>query len=274
MDPAEDFRSAMHLMEIDYCGPIHDDGKLHRIKAAGDREANAWYVLHGDNWPAGVFGCWRRGFTQIWHMKRECRPTDVEWQAIRAKWQESEREQKQADAEIKKAAREKARFIFSNSERVNPAHPYLDAKRVQIYGELRQYKGSLVLPLRDAAGALHSLQFIDDTGKKRFLPGGRIAGCFFSLSDTPGPLVICEGYATGASIVEATGYATVAAMNAGNLLATGKALRDKSPDREIIIAADNDTATPGNPGLTKATEAARMIHAKIAVPNFQTKGNP
>src|SRR5208283_2962143 len=38
---------------------------------------------------------------------------------------------------------------------------------------------------------------------------------------------------------------------------------------KIIIAADNDQWTEGNPGLTKATEAARKTAALLAVPVFQ-----
>ncbi|HLX95938.1 MAG TPA: DUF3631 domain-containing protein [Verrucomicrobiae bacterium] len=134
---------------------------------------------------------------------------------------------------------------------------------------MRERHGNLVLPLRDANNELHSLQFISPTGDKQFLSGGRVAGCFFTVADTPGnPLVIAEGFATAASIAEATGLSTVAAMNAGNLLAVAKALHVKFPAREIIIAADNDQFTDGNPGLTKAREAALAIGAKLAVPTF------
>jgi putative DNA primase/helicase len=48
-----------------------------------------------------------------------------------------------------------------------------------------------------------------------------------------GPLVIAEGYATAASIHEATGLATVAAISCGNLLAVAEALRDRFPHRRV-----------------------------------------
>ncbi|HKW29246.1 MAG TPA: DUF3631 domain-containing protein, partial [Verrucomicrobiae bacterium] len=92
----------------------------------------------------------------------------------------------------------------------------------------------------------------------------------FAVAETPdSPLVIAEGFATAASIAEATGLATVAAMNAGNLPTVAKALREKFPEREIIIAADNDQFTDGNPGLAKARDAAFAIRAKLAVPAFK-----
>jgi putative DNA primase/helicase len=136
-------------------------------------------------------------------------------------------------------------------------------------GDVREYRGALVLPLRETNGTLHSLQLISPDGGKKFLAGGRIAGCFFAISDqTDGALVICEGYATGASIHQATGCAVVCAMNCGNLLAVSKALRQQFPAREVIICADNDTWTDKNPGLTAATTAAQAIQAKITKPSF------
>ena len=59
--------------------------------------------------------------------------------------------------------------------------------------------------------------------RKDFCSGGRVAGCFFTLADkADGPLVICEGYATGASIHEATGHSVICCMNSGNLLGSGE----------------------------------------------------
>jgi putative DNA primase/helicase len=45
------------------------------------------------------------------------------------------------------------------------------------------------------------------------------------------------------------------------------------PQREIIVAADNDQFTDGNPGLTKATAAAKSVGAKLAVPQFRHNGS-
>jgi putative DNA primase/helicase len=45
-------------------------------------------------------------------------------------------------------------------------------------------------------------------------------------------------------------------------------MRAKFPDLPLIVCADDDTQTEGNPGLTKATEAARSIGGLLAVPDF------
>ncbi|WP_210756854.1 hypothetical protein [Caldichromatium japonicum] len=48
------------------------------------------------------------------------------------------------------------------------------------------------MPMRDGA-ELHSLQFIDAKGEKRFLSGGRVSGCYFSIGQPDGTLCIAEG---------------------------------------------------------------------------------
>jgi len=45
-----------------------------------------------------------------------------------------------------------------------------------------------------------------------------------------------------------------------------RTLRAKFPGAVITICADNDTSTPGNPGLTKANTAARAIGGYVAIP--------
>ena len=271
MSAFENFRIALCAAGLDFAGEIIADGKLHRFKAAGDRERNSWFVLFpasGNTPAAGAFGCWKRSLKKTWCEKRRESLTDTEWRTIRESWKRAEAKRERAEAERHAKARKVAAWILERAKPVT-AHAYLTAKGVKVFGDVREYRGALVLPLRDLDGELHSLQFIGTDGAKRFLTGGQIAGCFIALADKPdGALVICEGYATGASIHEATGFATVAAMNAANLPAVAKALREKFPTRDIIICADNDAWTDGNPGLTKATEAAKAIGARLAVPMF------
>src|SRR5262249_45633045 len=83
-----------------------------------------------------------------------------------------------------------------------------------------------------------------------------------------GLLCIAEGYATAASIHEATGHAVAVAFDAGNLEQVARALQAKYPDLRIVICADDDYRTAGNPGITRATEAARVVGGLVAVPVF------
>ena len=197
----ENFRAAMRAAGLDYAGEIIADGKLHRFKAAGDREKNSWYVLHAGTPAAGAFGCWKRGLKEKWCEKRRESLTDYEWRTIREGWKLADDKRQQTEAERHTKARKIAAWILSRSSLPGLCIAYLTRKAVKVSGDVREYRGALVLPLRDTNGELHSLQFIGADGAKRFLSGGRIAGCFFTLYDKPeSPLAICEGYATGASI--------------------------------------------------------------------------
>jgi putative DNA primase/helicase len=267
---AEDLlRAQLDRHGLHCTGAIVADGKLHRFKAQGDSARNSWYVLHAGPPTAGAFGCWKRGIKETW-FDRKTELLQTQWNVIRKQWQAADIERRRVEEERRDKARDSATRLYDRAQCADVSNSYLTAKTVKAFGDLRQFRnGKLIVPLRDVDGRLHSLQFIRGDGEKRFLAGGRIMDCWFTVADkTNGPLVLCEGYATGAGIHEATNFATVCAMNSGNLLAVAQTLRNKWPDREIIIAADNDQWTDGNPGVTKATEAAKAIH------EVSVAGNP
>jgi putative DNA primase/helicase len=147
-------------------------------------------------------------------------------------------------------------------------HDYLSAKGVQSHGLRVEPAGSLIVPMRDTAGTLHGLQSIATDGDKRFMSGGRVKGCYHAIGRPDATVIVCEGYATGASIHECSGLAVAVAFNAGNLEAVALALRAKYPVLSIVIAADDDHKTDGNPGTTKATAAAMAVGGAVAVPIF------
>ncbi|QOJ24692.1 MAG: toprim domain-containing protein [Gammaproteobacteria bacterium] len=93
--------------------------------------------------------------------------------------------------------------------------------------------------------------------------GGRKRGCFHIIGDLSDKILICEGFATGASLHEDSGQRVVIAFDAGNLLPVAKNIRDLSPESEIIICGDNDLSGVGQ---TKAREAALSIGGKILIP--------
>lgn len=174
-----------------------------------------------------------------------------------------EQRQRQADAATAAVLR------WAAAEPADDTHPYLRAKGVCAHG-LRIDAGgrTLLIPMRDAGGRMHSLQSIAPDGTKRFMPSGRVKGCYHAIGKPAGRLVICEGYATGATIHQDTGHAVAVAFNSGNLLPVAKALRSKFPCIDLVLAADDDWKTDGNPGLSAATEAARAVGGLLAVPTF------
>ncbi|MCB1783384.1 MAG: toprim domain-containing protein [Alphaproteobacteria bacterium] len=244
------------------------DGRLHRFHVEGDKRGseNGWYTLYGDDLPAGAYGCWKRGISETWCAKSDQELTQVQRKRNRIRMVEAQNARKIEEEKRRKSAQQKAHIIWKFASRASDTHPYLVRKKVKSHG-LRLYKGLLVIPMRDNAGNLHSLQFIDCDGNKRFLSSGRKKGCYFAIGTPLHTLCIAEGYATAVSIYEATGFACVVAFDAGNLEAVAVSLRNKFPNLKIIMCADNDVNTDGNPGLTKAKNAARRISAYLAFPS-------
>ncbi len=134
----------------------------------------------------------------------------------------------------------------------------------------KTHNGALVIPLREG-GELRSLQFIYQDGNKRFLSGGLVTGCYFSIGAVQGALALCiaEGFATGATLHEATGYPVAVAFNAGNLAGVARTIRALFPTLPLIICADDDALADGNPGLAKATDAAHAVGGLLACPSFE-----
>ena len=268
----EQFRAEMRSNGLNFIGALIADGKLRRFKAEGDNHRNSWYVLHPGPPCAAAFGCWKRGISETWcecneHTSSSLLPKSDHRRA------EIEAQRLKADGERQAKAKRTADWILKRATRVE-SHAYLKTKGISAVGEVFTFNGNLLLPLRDENGELHSLQFIFPDGAKRFLTGGRTKGCFFTISEVADlPIVICEGYATGVSIAQATGLAVIATMSAGNLLPVAMALRAKWSNRKIIIAGDNDVETEGNPGATKASEAARAIRGHLAIPQFPDDTN-
>lgn len=269
LDALSQFRDAIQAAGLTPPATIEADGRLRRFASNGRRgDAAGWYLLHGDGIPAGSFGDWRTGFSQAWRADTGRSLTPAEEATHRAKVEAMRREREAEEAKRKAEAKAKAAAIWQKAEPAPEDHPYLIRKGIKAHGA-RLHKGALVIPMR-TGGELHSLQFIGADGDKRFLTGGRVAGCYCSIGTVREAAALCiaEGFASGATIREATGYPVAVAFNAGNLGLVAKAMREKLPDLPLILCADDDSGTKGNPGLTKATEAARAVGGLLAIPDF------
>jgi putative DNA primase/helicase len=267
-DFLDQFRSALSARGILPPEQIVTDGCIHRCDAEGKRGKNdASYLLHADKFPAGGFINYRDGRSwQTWHADLGRTLTTAE-RAQHAAVVEAAKEKRVAeDVQRRASAKQKAEAMLSVS-RECVGHPYLIRKEIKPSGA-RLYKDNLlILPLRDAAGQLHTIQTIDADGNKRFLSGGRKSGCFMLLGEVKADSVICivEGFATGASIHEATWNPVVVAMDANNLQSVAASIRAKHPEHKILICADDDV---NDVGITKAREAARAVGGQVVLPDF------
>ena len=256
------FRQAMQSAGIHYSGDIIADGKLHRFYIEGHKQGskNGAYTLHLDDRPAGWFMDYRTGVAQTWRSGNVSSISyDFTQQIKEAKQQrESEIRQKQAEAA------HTAKYIWSKSRPIakKENHQYLITKNIQQHNA-RIYRESLVIPIFDQSDSLVNLQFITPEGEKRFLSDGRKKGCFHILGGLSERILICEGFATGASLHEDSAQRVVVAFDAGNLLPVAMNIHELSPSTEIIICGDNDLSGIGQ---SKAKEAALAIGGKVLIP--------
>ena len=164
----------------------------------------------------------------------------------------------------------RSRALWERALPADPDHPYLVRKRVRPHG-LRQQVNNLIVPLLDVDGVLWNVQRIFPDGQKLFR-AGRARGLYSPIGDltNPATLLVCEGWATGATLYEQSGYPVLCAMNAGNLSSVAQSARARWPEVDLVIAGDDDRQTAGNPGRTQASAAAQVSGARLCFPDFAT----
>ena len=199
-------------------------------------------------------------------------------QAERQQAEQTQQQAKHAHA----AAESTALWNAASDTGSNGTSPYLTRKGVQPYGVRFASNGALLVPLRDGTGKLWNVQRIAPERAqygtdKLFTKGGRKSGLWHLvggvegvLDEAPAVLLLAEGYATAASLHQATGYPVAVAFDAGNMPNVAKALRTLYPAALLVLCGDDDVhtyATKGhNPGRDKATAAAQAVQGLAVFP--------
>lgn len=266
-------------------------GKLTRCKTAQDKgkEKNGWYVVHehrtekGETLIFGSFGDWRSGETQKIKVKAG-RMSAEEREVMRARQEEAKRRAAEVAANAARRAANRAASLFKRMPEKGRS-TYLDRK--QIVGVGVRYaprSGAFLVPMSNVRDQIVGLQVIfpekqQDTGRdKSYWPYGMSKeGAFHLIGPHPEPgeaILVCEGYATGASLHMATSLTVAIAFDAGNLMLVSKAMRERFPGRPIIVCRDDDWKTkrpngePWNPGKERAENAATVVGGQVVGPNF------
>lgn len=249
-------------------GPLQISGQIVRYHdRMNDRpgQKNAFYVLHHnpDSTVGGIVGSNKTG-QRATFCTSLTRTYSAAEKAEFAKQQAAARAKAEADRlEAQKLAAAKAVQLWDRSRPARPDHPYLVRKGIQRH-RARQIGQALVFDYRDQYGTITTLQFIQPDGSKKFLSGGKVAGC----SHRFGPkinnvLILAEGFATGATIHEATGHPVAVCGFAGNLKPVALAARAAFPEAVLVIAGDADPV-----GRQRALEAAEAVQGKAVFPDF------
>lgn len=267
----DQFKGAMAEHGLVINDPINPDGELYRFHVEGDKQGsfNGFYSLHLDNIPAGSFGSWKTGISESWCSKAANELSPEEKKAFAQRIEADKKKRQQEKAKQYDLAALDAKQAYDCAVPCD-SHDYLTKKGVSSYG-VRLSGDKLLIPMYNTASELRSYQTITATGKKRFCPKAQKSGHYFPIGKPKdNTLLICEGYATGASLHEVTGHAVAVAFDSGNLKAVAEALSKKHPDIALTICADNDSTSETNTGLEKGKEAAQAVGAKLVYPSFTT----
>ena len=333
VSPVEEFRQRLEANGFVLKGDPFMDGRIHRAPIEGKPgQLDGAYQAYADGVPNGWFENHRDGDGKVtkWVYSGQ-QLTPAQKAAMQAQI-ERRREQlkNELDFQYTQASeRVYQKFVESADRPVDHANPYLQSKGVGNY-ELRQDQdGNLLVfglnlelcdfPEKDDVHILRhfqTVQTISPDGQKRFEAGSQkngavhligtkqfnkiateqaneIPSLFSDLIEQPEILVV-EGYATGASLHEATGLPVAVAFDAGNLKPVAEALRRKFPKANLTVCADNDyplvhkkirqehgdgPVTPEleekyanhNKGVVKAMEAAKAVNAEVLIPQFSAE---
>lgn len=237
------------------------DGRWHNIPADDGKPGNKSFGYVAYQNPDGSIG----GKITNYYRSDENEPfifTDKEKPKTRPPrniiaQQNEARERQQLELERSYAlAARRAEYVYSQLSHAPADHPYLARKQIDPYMAKINQSGQLVIPMINAEGKIQSLEFISDNGFKKIMPKSKASGAFtplgFLRDKSPPQIIIAEGFATAASLHDATGIPTVHARGKGNIATVTDIMRTRHPDAQIIIAADNDQSKKNNWGLATA----------------------
>ncbi len=248
------------LEQLRAAGIIVDDlrtgtTKPVRCKVEGSREKRGWYILHeintanGDLVIVGSYGVWMGSENNSQKIEiKKTEFTDEQRESLRKRLADDrKRAESERKVEVERAAQVAAK-AWSSCLPVGESN-YLTHKGVGAHGLRFSPSGACVIPMLDTAGKVHGLQIVRSNAEakaknrlaKEFWPAGLAKKGHFHLIGMPtNVLLVCEGYATGASLYEATGIPVAIAFDANNLAPVAGALRKRYKRVKILVCGDDD----------------------------------
>lgn len=267
------------LASLNFAPPsLELDGKIHRFGRDGGKD-NAWYigwqnhsVRTGQTYVVAKFGDWR---TAEEHFYKPDKVSRIDMKAV--KEQIAEAAQKAAEATRLKHEEAAQRALDKwNAAATTGSCAYMERKLIpELYG-CRLNGDTLLIPVRDVDGKLWGIESVYPDNKKMFMSGQKVNECFHVIGGEIGDDVyLCEGFATGASIYQATGVPTVVAFYATNLAPVVKVLKMAHPLLHIAVCGDDDRFKGDNVGRAKGVKAAELAMGESIFPVFASdEGQP
>ena len=247
------------------------DGDIHRFKVGSGNNQDGYYSLSLNEFGgSGIFGDWSiDAEAHKWSTYNENNLSSDEMARLRRM------RARQADALLaesiarKESGAERARAHLESYNHANESFAYIQSKQIGVFDDIKynQWEGLLVVPVYGPDGEPQTYQRIWPDGTKRFMGGGSSKGGFYPILGESSVVCVCEGYATGWTINQATGYLVLCAFNAGGLATVAEMAKEKYPSAEIKICADNDHTKEKNVGLMMGTKAAKLVGGSVVYPD-------
>ena len=284
LDPRSEFAAVLREIGAVVTGehPIMN-GEAQRIPAVNDKrgELTIFYIGHADGVPNGYAENNRTKQVIRWKATGQHLSPEAKTE-LAARAEQTRYARKQAEREIYAAtAARLGEELRLNNSGVKQTQ-YHKAKGIEATPGAPSRNGDVLVPGYDVDGKLWTIQYIKEDGTKRFAKDSRKHGCFHVVGAPNGAaalqkiamspvLVIAEGYATAATLAEHGKVPTLAAYDSGNLLSVAASIRERWPDKVIVIAGDDDHRIENNPGREKALAAAEAVDGFAIFPNFSAE---
>lgn len=282
-DPVTEFAQKLEDAGLVVKGLPVMDGSLQRVPTKQDKKGtrSGAYKAFMDGRPAGWYRDYRSADVKPtqWVFSGGAEMDPLARLHLRAHAQQTREDNARAlEQQYNRQAEYAARYVDRYPQATTNA--YLTRKGVEAAPGIRlNDKQELVIPFSNAQGDIRSYQRIPLTGGKdaRILKDSEKTGNWFALGTPANGLTVlfAEGYATAASLHEATGLPVLMTVDAGNMIAVGQNARVIWPDSPFVFCADNDhqlknaqTGEPENKGILSATRAAGLTNGEVIAPAF------
>ena len=259
----ENLRHFMIEKNLPFEGDFVADGQIHRYSAKNNGSLDEWYSLicFEDGHFFCNFGSWRSS-AEFHNTFKSW--TTLENEIYEPRALEASQKAEQALAEEMAKGVKNAKILWQNAK-ICVSHPYLTKKKINPNGT-KIHENNLIVPVYDDAGEIISLQKIDHEGNKKFLANTSVKFGRFGLGEIKDKIFVAEGFATGASIYEATGEAVAIAFSASNLHRVGHDLTRKYPSKMVALCQDL-----GKAGDESAEKWIRLVNSNVFKPDFKNQ---
>ena len=245
--------------------------RIIRLQLADDKphKLSAWMIAYhlGDNNIVATFGSWKGHPDKVvWSSASESTMTPDQRQEYKHRLAEASQRYEQEHARLRSEATKEAEGIRAKADPVPSNFPYLVKKGLKAAEGCYLWDGKLAIPVLSESG-IHGFEFIHHDGIKRSLVGTDKKGHWFCFKGKPERVLIAEGWATGASLFEATGATVYTTFGANNLYDVAGWAVKKHPNALVTICGDL-----GDVGESKANQAAQALSLDLIFPPEGVEG--